>query len=47
MFRRAAMIGADVLGATAMLLCIPLAILAIGIPLALAIRTLLWIVGAL
>lgn len=38
---------ADVLGAAAVILCIPLAILAIGIPLALVVRALLWIVGIL
>jgi hypothetical protein len=38
---------ADVLGAAAVILCIPLAILAIGIPLALLVRALLWITGML
>lgn len=38
---------ADVLGAAAVVLCIPLAILAIGIPLALGVRVLLWLAGLL
>ena len=38
---------ADTLGAAAVILCIPLAILAIGIPLALFVRVLLWITGML
>jgi hypothetical protein len=37
----------DALGATAVILCIPLAILAIGIPIVLAVRVVLWAVGAL
>jgi hypothetical protein len=37
----------DVLGAAAMILCIPLGILAIGIPIALVVRLLLWSVGQL
>lgn len=36
---------ADVAGGIGMLLCIPLAILAIGIPLALGVRLLLWTAG--
>jgi hypothetical protein len=47
MIRRAAIAGGDLLGATAVMLAIPLAILAIGIPLALVVRMVLWMVGAL
>jgi hypothetical protein len=47
MLRRAATIGADVFGGAAIILCIPLAILAIGIPIALVFRMLLWVVDAL
>jgi hypothetical protein len=36
-----------VLGAALMILCIPFAILAIGIPIALGVRALLWIAGML
>ena len=46
-FRRAgAMIG-DLLGAVAIVFCIPVVILAIGIPIALCVRLLLWIGGLL
>lgn len=38
---------ADVFGAAAVILCIPIAILAIGIPLALLVRALLWMAGML
>ena len=37
----------DVLGAAALILCIPIAILAIGIPFALGVRALLWMAGML
>ena len=47
MVRRAAIAGADLLGATAVMLSIPLAILAMGIPVALFVRMVLWIIGAL
>jgi len=46
-FRRAAVVVGDLLGAAAMVLCIPFVILAIGIPLALCVRLLLWIGGLL
>jgi hypothetical protein len=42
---RAAVVVGDLFGAVAMVLCIPLVILAIGIPVALCIRSLLWIGG--
>jgi hypothetical protein len=41
-FRRAAGVVGDVVGAVAVVLCIPLVILAIGIPIALFVRLLLW-----
>ena len=37
----------DVLGAAAIVLCVPFVILAIGTPIALCMRLLLWIVGML
>jgi hypothetical protein len=37
----------DVLGAVAMVLCIPFVILAIGTPIALCARLLLWVTGSL
>ena len=46
-FRRAAAVLGDVLGAVALVLCIPFVILAIGIPIALCGRLLLWIVALL
>jgi hypothetical protein len=46
-FRRAAVVVGDLLGAVAIVLCIPLVILAIGIPIALGVRLLLWIGGLL
>jgi hypothetical protein len=46
-FRRAAVIVGDLLAAVAIVLCIPLVILAIGIPIALCVRLLLWIGGLL
>jgi hypothetical protein len=45
--RRVAMVIGDVLSAVALVLCIPFVILAIGIPIALCARFLLWIVGML
>ena len=42
---RAAMAFGDLLGALGIVLCIPLVILAIGIPIALCVRFLLWIAG--
>ena len=44
--RRAAVVVGNLLGAVAIVLCIPLVILAIGIPIVLCVRLLLWI-GAL
>jgi hypothetical protein len=46
-FRRAAVLVGDLLGAVAIVLCIPFVILAIGIPLALCVRLLLRIGGLL
>jgi hypothetical protein len=45
--RRVAMVIGDVLSAMAIAFCIPFVILAIGIPIALCLRLLLWIVGML
>ena len=45
--RRAALAVGDLLSALAIVLCIPLAILAIGTPIALCVRLLLWIGGLL
>ena len=45
--RRAALAIGDLLAAVAILLCVPFVILAIGIPIALCIRLLLWIGGLL
>jgi hypothetical protein len=42
-FRRAAVVVGDLLAAVAIVLCIPFVILAIGIPIALCVRLLLWI----
>jgi hypothetical protein len=44
---RAAVVVGDLLGAMAIVLCIPFVILAIGIPIALCVRLLLWIGGLL
>jgi hypothetical protein len=44
-FWRAAVVVGDLLGAAAIVLCIPFVILAIGIPIALCVRLLLWIGG--
>jgi hypothetical protein len=46
-FRSAAVLVGDLLGAVAIVLCIPFVILAIGIPIALCLRLLLWIGGLL
>ena len=46
-FGRAAVVVGDVLGAVAIVLCLPLVILAIGIPIALSVRLLLWSAGLL
>jgi hypothetical protein len=40
--RGAATVVGDIAGGAAMILCIPLGILAIGIPLALGLRLLMW-----
>ena len=45
--RRAAVIIVDLLAAVSLLLCVPFVILAIGIPIALGLRFLLWIAGLL
>ena len=45
--RRAAVVVGDLLGAVAIALCIPFVILAIGTPIALCLRLLLWIGGSL
>ena len=45
--RRAAVLVGDLLGAVAIVLCIPFVILAIGAPIALCLRLLLWIGGLL
>jgi hypothetical protein len=47
LLRRAAMAGGELLAALAIVLCIPFVILAIGIPIALCVRFLLWITGML
>jgi len=44
---RAAVVVGDLLGAMAIVLCIPFVILAIGIPIVLCVRLLLWIGGLL
>ena len=43
--RRVAMVIGDVLSAVTVVLCIPFVILAIGLPIALCVRFLVWIVG--
>jgi hypothetical protein len=45
--RRAAVVIVDVLGTVGLVLCVPFVILAIGIPIALGVRLLLWIAGML
>ena len=44
---RAAVVIADLLGVAGLVLCVPFVILAIGIPIALCLRFLLWIAGLL
>jgi hypothetical protein len=44
---RAALAIGDLLGAVGIVLCIPLVIVVIGIPIALCVRFLLWITGVL
>ena len=46
-FWRAAVVVGDLLGTLAIVLCIPFVILAIGTPIALCLRLLLWIAGLL
>lgn len=46
-FRRPAAVAGDLLGLLAIVLCIPFVILAIGIPIALCGRLLLWLGGLL
>jgi hypothetical protein len=43
--RRAAVLGGDLMGAVAVVLCVPFVILAIGTPIALCVRLLLWVGG--
>jgi hypothetical protein len=45
--RGAALIIGDLLGAVGIALCIPFVILAVGIPVALCVRLVLWITGML
>jgi hypothetical protein len=45
--RRAAVVVGDLLAAVAVVLCVPFVILAIGTPIALCVRLLLWIGGLL
>ena len=47
LLRRAAMASVELLAALAIVLCIPFVILAIGIPIALCVRFLLWSAGVL
>ena len=44
---RATVFAGDLLGSAAVIVSIPLAILAIGIPIALVVRLLLWLAGLL
>jgi hypothetical protein len=46
-FRRAAAVVGDLLAAAGIVFCTPFVILGIGIPIALCVRLLLWIVGVL
>jgi hypothetical protein len=43
--RRAAVVVGDLLGAAAIVLCLPFVILAIGMPIVLFVRLLFWIAG--
>ena len=45
--RRATVVVGDLMGAMAIVLCIPFVILAVGIPIALCVRLLLWMLGLL
>jgi len=42
-FRRTAIVAGDLLGAMALVLCIPFVILAIGTPIVLTVRLVLWL----
>jgi len=46
-FRRAAVVVGDLLGVMAIVLCIPFVILALGMPIVLGVRLLLWLGGLL
>lgn len=46
-FRRAAGVAVDLLGLVAIAFCIPFVILAVGIPIMLCVRLLVWIAGLL
>ena len=46
-FRRAVVVVGDLLGTAGIVLCIPLAILAIGTPIVLGVRWLLWMAALL
>ncbi len=45
--RRAAVLVGDLMGAVAVVLCVPFVILAVGTPIALCVRLLLWVGGRL
>jgi len=45
LLRRAIGVAGDMFGTVAVVLCVPLVILAIGLPFALLVRLLLWIFG--
>lgn len=45
--RRAAVVARDLMGAVAIVLCFPFVILAIGTPIALCLRLLVWVGGLL
>ena len=45
--RRAAVLVGDVMGAVAIVLCVPFVIVAVGTPIALCVRLLLWVGGLL
>ena len=45
--RRAAVLVGDLMGAVAVVLCVPFVILAVGTPIALCVRLLLWVGGLL
>lgn len=45
--RRATMLAGDALGTLVVILCVPFVILALGLPIALCVRLLLWMFGML